>query len=98
MSSTLSSRTVGAWPLKALEPRAGGQPPPCNVATVAMDARVNNIIAVTQPYMFEPSEPDTDSESDRVSFKFPYYLLIIIVLSGNEAKLCHDYVLNNMLI
>jgi len=29
-----------------------------------MDARVNNSMAVTQPYMFEPSEPDTDSESD----------------------------------
>ena len=53
-------------PLKALEPRprAGGGPPLCNVATVAMDARVNNSIAVTQPYMFEPAEPDTDSESD----------------------------------
>jgi len=66
MSSTLSCRTVGACPLKALEPRprAGRGPPPCNVATVAMDARVNNSMAVTQPYMFEPSEPDIDSESD----------------------------------
>jgi len=59
MTSTLSSKTVGACLLKAL-----WGPPPCNVATVAMDARVNNSIAVTQPYMFEPSEPDTDSESD----------------------------------
>ena len=66
MSSTLSSRTVGACPLKALEPRpcVGGGPLPCNVATVAMDARVKNGIAVTQPYKFERSEPDTDSESD----------------------------------
>ena len=45
-------------------PRAEGGPPPCNVATVAMDAKVNNSIAGTQPYMFEPSEPDTDCESD----------------------------------
>jgi len=43
---TLSSRTVGAWLLKALEPRPGGGPPPCNVATVAMGATVNNSIAV----------------------------------------------------
>ena len=44
-------------------PTHGRGPPPCNIATVAMDARANSI-AVTQPYMFEPSEPDTDSESD----------------------------------
>ena len=58
---------MGACPLKALEPRprAGGGPPPCNVATVAMGARVNNsMIAVTQPYMFELSEPGNDSESE----------------------------------
>ena len=35
-----------------------------NVTTAAMDVTVNNIIAVTQPYLFEPSETDTDSESD----------------------------------